>query len=316
LVAEGEVSIHQAVLLKETIEALAIQRDGIYVDGTFGRGGHTKAVLARLSSAGRLLGVDKDPEAIAVGYALAKEDSRFSIAQASLKDLAQVVIRQGWLGKVNGVLFDLGVSSPQLENAERGFSFLRDGPLDMRMNPAVGQSAAEWLANAKEKTIAEVLKTYGEERYGRRIARAIVQARSLKPLTRTGQLAELVVRANPSREPGKHPATRTFQAIRIFINNELEELQAALEQAVAVLAPKGRLAVISFHSLEDRIVKRFLKQQARGENLPPELPVRGDLYPAKLRVLSKLIRPSPREVACNPRARSARLRVAEKLPSP
>jgi 16S rRNA (cytosine1402-N4)-methyltransferase len=224
-----------------------------------------------------------------------------------------VVEEQSWLERVNGVLFDLGVSSPQLESAKRGFSFLRDGPLDMRMNPAVGQTAAEWLANAKEKEIADVLKNYGEERYCRRIARAIVQARGIKPLTRTRQLAEVVAKASPSWEAGKHPATRSFQAIRIFINNELEELRAALEQAVAVLAVKGRLAVISFHSLEDRIVKRFFRRKSRGEDLPLDLPVMNNYFQPSLQVLGKPIRPTLEEIFSNPRARSGRLRVAEKI---
>jgi 16S rRNA (cytosine1402-N4)-methyltransferase len=310
---EEETSTHQSVLLQEAIQALAIQRDGLYVDGTFGRGGHAQAILEELSSEGRLLGVDKDPEAIVAGQILAQKDRRFSIVQASIGDLAGVVEEQGWLEKVNGVLFDLGVSSPQLESAGRGFSFLRDGPLDMRMNPAVGQSAAEWLANAKEKEIADVLKTYGEERYCRRIARAIAQAREIKPLTRTRQLAEIVAKANPRWESGKHPATRSFQAIRIFINSELEELRAALEQAVAVLAVKGRLAVISFHSLEDRIVKRFFRRQSQGEDLPLDLPVTVDHFQPSLRVLGKPIEPTLDEIFSNPRARSGRLRVAEKI---
>jgi 16S rRNA (cytosine1402-N4)-methyltransferase len=310
---EEETSAHQPVLLQEVIQALAIQRDGVYVDGTFGRGGHAQAILAELSSEGQLLGVDKDPEAIVAGQILAQRDRRFSIVQASIGDLARVVEEQGWLEKVNGVLFDLGVSYPQLESAERGFSFLRDGPLDMRMNPAVGQSAAEWLANAKEKEIADVLKTYGEERYCRRIARAIVQARGIRPLTRTRQLAEIVSKANPCWEANKHPATRSFQAIRIFINSELQELRAALEQAVAVLAVKGRLAVISFHSLEDRIVKRFFRRQSQGEDLPLDLPVTADHFQPSLQVLGKPIGPALDEIFSNPRARSGRLRVAEKV---
>lgn len=310
---KNEIPTHQPVLRQEVIQALAIRRDGIYVDSTFGRGGHTQAILDALSSEGRLLGVDKDPEAIAAGRALVQKDRRFTIIQASIGDLAQVVTEWGWLKRVNGILFDLGVSSPQLESAERGFSFLRDGPLDMRMNPMVGQSAAEWLASAKEEKIAEILRVYGEERYCRRIARAIIQARELNPLTRTKQLAEVVAKAIPRWEPGKHPATRSFQAIRIFINHELEELRAGLEQAVAVLAVKGRLAVISFHSLEDRIVKRFFREKARGEELPLDLPVMQEHFQqASLKVLGKPIWPAPEEIAHNPRARSARLRVAEK----
>ncbi len=313
LIEKGGNSAHQPVLLQEAIRALAIRRDGLYVDGTFGRGGHAQAILEVLSSEGRLLGIDKDPEAFAVGSALAQKDKRFSMVQSSIENIAQVVAEQNWLGKVSGVLFDLGISSPQLESAERGFSFLRDGPLDMRMNPTVGQSAAEWLAQAKEKEIAEVLKIYGEERYYRRIARAIVHARSIGPIIRTRQLAEVVAQASPSRETHKHPATRSFQAIRIFINNELEELRAALGQVVAMLAVKGRLVVISFHSLEDRMTKRFFRQHSRGEILPPELPVRVDESRASLRIVDKPIWPTPEEISSNPRARSARLRVAEKL---
>lgn len=312
-VGEGGNSAHQPVLLREVIHALAIRRDGLYVDGTFGRGGHAQAILNALSSEGRVLGVDKDPEAIAAGSVLAQKDSRFSIVQSSIGDIARVVAEQSWLGKVNGILFDLGVSSPQLENAERGFSFLRDGPLDMRMNPAAGQSAAEWLAEAREKEIAEVLKIYGEEPYYRRIARAIVHARQAGPLTRTRQLAAIVAQAHPRWEAGKHPATRTFQAIRICLNNELKELRAALGQALAVLAAGGRLAVISFHSLEDRMAKRFYRQHSRGETLPPELPVMAADFQASLRIVGKLIRPALEEISGNPRARSARLRVAEKL---
>lgn len=313
LIDKGRNSVHQPVLLQEAIRALAIRRDGLYVDGTFGRGGHAQAILRVLSSEGRLLGIDKDPEAVAVGNALAQKDKRFSMVQSSIGNIAQVIAEQSWRGRTNGVLFDLGISSPQLESAERGFSFLRDGPLDMRMNPAVGQSASEWLTNAKEEEIAEILKLYGEERYYRRIARAIVRARCVEPLTRTKQLAEVVAQASPSREASKHPATRSFQAIRIYINNELEELRTALGQAVDVLAVKGRLAVISFHSLEDRITKRLFKQYSQGKVFPPDLPVMADESPASLRIVGKPIRPTPEEISINPRARSARLRVVEKL---
>ncbi|BAW79588.1 S-adenosyl-methyltransferase MraW [Candidatus Nitrosoglobus terrae] len=304
---------HKPVLLNEALQALAIQRDGLYVDGTFGRGGHAQAILAELSDEGRLLGVDKDPEAIVAGQILAQRDRRFSIVQASIKDLARIIEQKGWLERVNGVLLDLGVSSPQLEDTQRGFSFLRDGPLDMRMNPDVGMSAARWLAHARENEIIDVLKNYGEERYYRRIARAIVQARKIKPLTRTKQLAEVVAKANPNWEPGKHPATRSFQAIRIFINNELEELGAALEQAVTILAVKGRLAVISFHSLEDRIVKRFFKHKSYDNNFPLDLPIMSNNLRPKLEVLSKPIKPNSDEIIHNPRARSSKLRVAKKI---
>ena len=252
-------SEHLPVLLDEAVAALSVKADGIYVDGTFGRGGHARAVLAQLSDKGRLLGLDKDPDAIHEAQLLAQQDNRFSIEQCSFADLAAAVNDRLWQGQVDGVLLDIGVSSPQLDVAERGFSFQKDGPLDMRMDPSSGISAAEWLATAEMDDIATVIKTLGEERYGKRIARAIVETREQSPITTTRQLAELVDKASPSREKNKHPATRTFQAIRIYINNELEELKVALEKALDVLAVGGRLAVISFHSLEDKIVKYFFR---------------------------------------------------------
>ncbi|WP_430008990.1 16S rRNA (cytosine(1402)-N(4))-methyltransferase RsmH [Methylophaga lonarensis] len=304
---------HLPVLLAETVEALAIQPDGFYVDATFGRGGHSRAILNQLSADGRLLGLDRDPEAIAAGQLLAKEDARFSIEHCAFSALSDVIFSRLWQGKVAGILMDIGVSSPQLDNAERGFSFAKDGPLDMRMNPEAGISASEWLAVAEASEIAGVLKTYGEERFSKRIANAIVESREQQAITTTSQLAAIVDKASPFREKHKHPATRTFQAIRIFINSELEELTSALSQAVDVLSVGGRLAVISFHSLEDRIVKRFFRDEARGDDLPAHFPVTADLLNPRLRIVGKAIKASEAELAVNVRARSAVLRVAEKL---
>lgn len=304
---------HLPVLLAETVEALAIQPDGFYVDATFGRGGHSRAILNQLSAEGRLLGLDRDPEAIAAGQLLAKEDARFSIEHCAFSALSDVIFSRLWQGKVAGILMDIGVSSPQLDNAERGFSFAKDGPLDMRMNPEAGISASEWLAVAEASEIAGVLKTYGEERFSKRIANAIVESREQQAITTTSQLAAIVDKASPFREKHKHPATRTFQAIRIFINSELEELISALSQAVDVLSVGGRLAVISFHSLEDRIVKRFFRDEARGDDLPAHFPVTADQLNPRLRIVGKAIKASEAELAVNVRARSAVLRVAEKL---
>ena len=304
---------HIPVLLNETVEGLAIKADGWYVDGTFGRGGHTKAILANLSPTGKLLGLDKDPEAIKAGQALAKQDERFDIEQCSFATLSQVVNARLWQGKVDGILLDIGVSSPQLDMAERGFSFQKDGPLDMRMNPNVGISAAEWLATAEMTEIERILKTLGEERFGKRIARAIVETRDESPLTTTKQLAALVDKASPVREKNKHPATRTFQAIRIHINNELDDLTEALQQAVDALASGGRLAVISFHSLEDRIVKRFFRDQAKGDDLPSHFPVTADQLNPTIKLVGKAIKAGEQELSVNPRARSAVLRVVEKI---
>ncbi len=304
---------HLPVLLTETVASLDVKPNGLYVDGTFGRGGHARAVLAQLSDQGHLLGLDKDPAAIAAGQSLAEEDPRFSIEQCSFAELATPINARLWQGKVDGILLDIGVSSPQIDVAERGFSFQKDGPLDMRMNPDVGISAAQWLAKAEMSDIETVIKTLGEERYGKRIARAIVEARELSPITTTKHLATLVDKASPSREKNKHPATRTFQAIRIYINNELEDLKAGLEQALEVLAVGGRLAVISFHSLEDRIVKRYFRDQALGDDYPSDFPIRAaDLNP-RIRLIGKAIKADKAELAVNPRARSAVLRVVEKL---
>ena len=304
---------HQSVLLREAVAALEISSAGCYVDGTFGRGGHAGAILQSLGSDGRLLAIDKDPAAIDFGRRQFGDDSRFEIEQGSFVMLEQLIGRHNLTGKVNGILLDLGVSSPQLDTPERGFSFMQDGPLDMRMDTTTGMSAAAWLSEAEEREIVQVLKTYGEERFAKRIARAIVEARQETPIETTGQLAALIAQANPVKEPGKHPATRSFQAIRIFINMELDDLRDCLQQALKVLAPKARLAVISFHSLEDRIVKRFIRDNARGDEFPLGVPVTQDQLRPRLRRIGKAIRPSAAEVEVNPRARSAVLRVAERL---
>jgi 16S rRNA (cytosine1402-N4)-methyltransferase len=304
---------HQAVLLQETIAALNIQPHGVYVDGTFGRGGHARAILESLGTEGCLLALDRDPEAERFARAHFGADTRFIFERGTLSCLAEIVDRHGLGGRIQGILLDIGVSSPQLDDPQRGFSFLREGPLDMRMDPTTGNSAAEWLASASEPELAWVLKEFGEERWHRRIARAIVEARRVAPITTTLRLAHIIVAAVPTREPGRHPATRSFQAIRIFINQELVELQAVLPQALQVLAPDGRLVVISFHSLEDRIVKRFMRTQVRGTELPLELPVLAGRHHATLRLIGRARRPMAGETNNNPRARSAVLRVAERL---
>lgn len=303
--------VHEPVLRDEAVAALNIRPDGRYVDATFGRGGHTRAILSQLGPAGRVLAMDRDPDAVAAAMAEFGGDARVTIVRRPFSMLRETIAEQDWTGRVNGILFDLGVSSPQLDAAERGFSFLRDGPLDMRMDPGRGESAAAWLQRADETEIADVLHTLGEERYARRIARAIVRARDEAPITSTRQLATLVATAVPTRERSKDPATRTFQAIRLHINRELDELAAALPQALDALAPGGRLAVISFHSLEDRMVKQFLRREARGAELPPDLPVRHTDIPVRVRLVGRAIRPGEAEVRRNPRARSAVLRVAE-----
>lgn len=306
---------HQPVLLPEAIAALAIRPDGIYVDGTFGRGGHARLVLQQLGPGGRLFAMDKDPEAERAAQTQFGSDARFTMARGSFSMLEQLASSHGVAGRVDGILLDLGVSSPQLDDPGRGFSFQHDGPLDMRMDPDQGQSAAEWLTQVEERELDRVLRDLGEERFHRRVARAIVQARSEQPLTTTAALAAVVVKAIPVREKHKHPATRTFQAIRIHINGELGDLQRCLEQSVRVLAAAGRLVVISFHSLEDRIVKRFMREQARGrDDLPPDLPVPAQQLGVTMKLVGKPVRPSADECAANPRARSAVLRVAERLP--
>ena len=304
---------HQPVLLAEVLTGLSIKPDGIYVDGTFGRGGHAGAILAVLGPEGRLLAMDRDPEAIRSAEQQFGDDPRFEIVQGAFTMLSNMIAQRQLQGRVNGLLLDLGVSSPQLDDASRGFSFSEDGPLDMRMDPASGISAAKWLETASESEISRVLKTYGEERFARRIARSIVATRHETPLQTPRQLAELVAAAVPVREKNKHPATRSFQAIRIFINSELDEIAAVLDQVIEVLAPQGRLAVISFHSLEDRIVKRFIRDEYRGEQAPLEFPLAGMDYVPRLKPVGKAIRASEAELNVNPRARSAVLRVAERL---
>ena len=296
---------------------LDIKPDGIYVDGTFGRGGHAGAILEGLGEKGRLLAIDKDPQAIAVAKNKFGGDSRFEIKRGSFSKLRQLVQKSGLLqaGGVNGVLLDLGVSSPQLDDPDRGFSFRQDGDLDMRMDPDAGQSAAEWLAKAEEYDIRKVLFEYGEERFGKRIASNIVKKREQAPISTTGQLATLIREAIPAKyhEKGKDPATRSFQGIRIYINDELSDVKACLPQALEVLKPGGRLVVISFHSLEDRIVKRFMRDEARGDEFPPDLPIPQSALTPRIKLIGKPIRASEQEVANNPRARSAVLRVAERL---
>lgn len=306
---------HQTVLLEETVAALVTDPHGVYVDGTFGRGGHSRLLLSRLAPDARLIGVDKDPQAIAAGLQLAAQDKRFAIAQGSFADLPRLLGECGITQPLAGILLDLGVSSPQLDQAERGFSFTKDGFLDMRMDPATGQSAAAWLATAEEQDIAWVLKTYGEERFAKRIARAIVAARAERPIETTLQLQKIVADANPAWEKGKNPATRAFQAIRIHINDELGDLTRFLDQSLDLLAVGGRLAVISFHSLEDRLVKRFIKQQIRGDgdDVPSYIPLTAAMSEPRLRSIGRAIQPGAVEIDANPRARSAVLRVAEKL---
>jgi 16S rRNA (cytosine1402-N4)-methyltransferase len=302
---------HDTVLLEPALDALAVKPGGSYVDATFGRGGHSRGILARLGAAGRLLALDRDPQAVAAGGAIA--DPRFGIEHAAFGRLAEVLAARG-LGQVDGVLLDLGVSSPQFDEGGRGFSFRLDAPLDMRMDTTRGETAAQWLGRATRQELAEVIRDYGEERFAHAIAEAIVAARAGQPVARTGQLAALVEKAVRTREPGQHPATRTFQALRIFVNQELEELALVLPQALDALAPGGRLVVISFHSLEDRIVKRFLRDAAQPGRLPARLPLRADqLPPPRLRLVGRAQRPDAAEVARNPRARSAVMRVAEKL---
>jgi len=308
----AETQAHQTVLLQEAVAALSIKESGCYVDGTFGRGGHSQLIMQGLGSEGRLLAIDKDLAAIESGRRLFAGDSRFVIEQGSFAMLSQLTDRHDLTGRVDGILLDLGVSSPQLDTAERGFSFMHDGPLDMRMDTTSGMSAATWLAQAEASEITQVLKTYGEERFAKRIARAIVAARQEAPIETTGQLAAIIAQANPVKEPGRNPATRSFQAIRIFINRELDDLRDCLDQVLQVLAPGGRLAVISFHSLEDRIVKRFMRDHARGDDFPAGLPVTQDQLQPRLRLMGKAIRPSAAEVELNARARSAVLRVAER----
>ncbi|CZF83525.1 Ribosomal RNA small subunit methyltransferase H [Grimontia celer] len=309
---------HISVLLHESIEGLALKPDGIYVDGTFGRGGHTREILRRLGEGGQLYSIDRDPQAIEEAGTI--DDPRFNIIHGPFSGIQQYIEERGLSGKIDGVLLDLGVSSPQLDDPERGFSFMRDGPLDMRMDPTSGIPASQWLAEADADDIAWVLKEFGEERFAKRIARAIVAHRedeTKEPLTRTLQLANLIAAVSPSRDRKKHPATRCFQAIRIYINSELEEIETAMQGALEVLAPGGRLSIISFHSLEDRLVKRFMRKQSKGPDVPHGVPLTEDqiraLGQAKMKLVGKALKPSDVEVSDNTRSRSSVLRVAEKL---
>jgi 16S rRNA (cytosine1402-N4)-methyltransferase len=304
---------HTPVLLREALGALGIRADGRYVDATFGRGGHTAAILERLDASGRVVAIDRDPDAIRAGRERFADEERLTLVASPFSRLAALIADQGLAGRIDGVLLDLGVSSPQLDDAARGFSFAQDGPLDMRMDPQAGAGAAEFLARAHEHEIARVIREYGEEKFARRIARAIVAARREAPIVRTGQLAAIVAQAVPTREPGKHPATRTFQAIRIHVNDELAQLQAALEGSLEVLAPGGRLCAISFHSLEDGIVKRFIQKHSQEDPVYAGLPEVPPHARAKLRRVSRAVHPDEAEIAANPRARSAVLRAAERL---
>ena len=301
---------HATVLLQEAVEALEIKSDGIYVDGTFGRGGHSRLILQQLGSHGRLIALDKDPLAIAAAQQIT--DVRFQIVHSAFADL-DAVLQELHVPQVDGVLLDLGVSWPQLDDAQRGFSFRFDAPLDMRMDTSKGQTAAEWLAVAEESLLRGVIRDYGEERFAAQIARTIVAARQKQPIETTRQLSEIVAQAVRTREPGQNPATRTFQAIRIYLNQELDELARILPQCVEHLRDKGRLVVISFHSLEDRMVKRFLRDMAEGDKLPRNVPIRASEVPhGKVQLIGKPIRASEAELAINPRARSAIMRIAER----
>ncbi len=304
---------HQSVLLEQAVAALITDKNGFYVDGTFGRGGHSKRILSELSEQGRLLVIDKDPEAIVLANELALVDDRVRVYHGSFENLQTVVSDLNGSEQVRGVLLDLGVSSPQLDDAQRGFSFSKDGPLDMRMNTASGMTAEAWLAQVAEKTLADVLYQFGEERYSRRLARAICQYREQHALTSTLQLAEVIKKAHPKWEKNKHPATRSFQAIRIFINNELEDLQKALASILEVLAIGGRLVVISFHSLEDRIVKQFIQKQVKGGDFPADLPITQAQLNPRLKAVGKAIKVDAEEINENIRSRSAIMRIAEKI---
>jgi len=302
---------HVTVLLEEAVQSLAIKADGIYMDATFGRGGHSRRILSELNEKGRLVAVDRDPQAIAAGAAI--NDSRFLLVHRAFGEIAEAAAEAGVRG-VDGILFDVGVSSPQIDDGGRGFSFRHDAPLDMRMDTTQGETAAEWLARAEIRDITEVIRNYGEERFAFQIAKKVVAARLEQPIVTTGQFAALVRETVRTREPGQDAATRSFQALRIHINQELRQLEVALPQALELLQPGGRLVVISFHSLEDRIVKNFMREQSVADDLPKGLPLRADQLPKpKLRLVGKMIKPSAAEVAANPRARSAVMRVAEKL---
>ncbi|MCK5818406.1 MAG: 16S rRNA (cytosine(1402)-N(4))-methyltransferase RsmH [Psychromonas sp.] len=309
---------HISVLLNEAVLGLAIKKNGIYVDATFGRGGHSRHILKQLGENGRLIAIDRDPRAIATAKMLEEEDTRFSIKHGLFSNIATYIKEMELAGKVDGILLDLGVSSPQLDDAERGFSFMRDGPLDMRMDPTTGISAAQWLAKADVDDIGWVLKTFGEEKFAYRIARAIVADRTKTPFLRTFDLSQLIERLCPNREKKKHPATRTFQAIRIYINSELDEIHKVLDGALEVLAIGGQLSVISFHSLEDRIVKRFIRKQEKGKEFPAGLPLTdAQMQVGKtLKSIGKAFKPSEQEIEANKRSRSSVLRIAKKIAEP
>lgn len=308
---------HVPVLLGPALKGLNVKQDGLYVDGTFGRGGHSSAILEQLNADGRLIAIDRDPQAIASAPQALTEDPRFELVRSEIAELATCIGKRGLTGRVDGLLLDLGVSSPQLDEAERGFSFLRDGPLDMRMDPESGVAAAKWLETVEERELRRVIKQYGDERHAARIARAVVTAREETPILRTSDLASIVEKAVPAGRPGpgarKHPATKTFQAIRIFINNELEQLEAALSQSIDLLAKNGRLCVISFHSLEDRLVKRFIRDASREAEQYRGMPDVPEEFQPKLRPIGKVIAATADEIAANVRARSARLRIAERV---
>ncbi|MDG6308764.1 16S rRNA (cytosine(1402)-N(4))-methyltransferase RsmH [Glaesserella parasuis] len=305
---------HITVLLHEAVDGLAIKPNGIYIDGTFGRGGHSRLILSKLGEQGRLIAIDRDPRAIAEANTIT--DPRFQIVHSAFSSIPEICEELGFIGKIDGILLDLGVSSPQLDEAERGFSFMRDGPLDMRMDTTKGLSAMEWLAQVSVDDLAWVLKEFGEERFAKRIAQAVVSYNksASEKISRTLQLAQIIADAVPFKDKHKHPATRSFQAIRIYINSELDELEKALNSALTVLAPEGRLSIISFHSLEDRMVKQFMRKQSKGEAVPKGLPIlESELNKnIPLKTVGKAIMPSEAEIEANPRSRSAVLRVAEK----
>jgi len=303
---------HQAVLLQEALASLNIQPSGNYIDATFGRGGHSRAILQQLNENGRLIALDQDPEAVAFAGQVFGDDPRFSIEHCNFNQVADVVSRLGLVGKIDGVLMDLGVSSPQLDDAGRGFSFLRSGPLDMRMDSSQGETARQWLARVKAADLIRVLKKYGEEKFARRIATAIVEQRAQREITETGELADIISAAVPVKEKHKHPATRSFQAIRIYLNAELQAIEQGLAGVVSVLAGGARLSVISFHSLEDRIVKRFMRDVSSRPKIPAGLPIMEADIEVPFRLVGKPVTASAEELAVNPRARSARLRVLEK----
>jgi 16S rRNA (cytosine1402-N4)-methyltransferase len=309
----ARTSLHETVLRQEAVAALSISPNGIYVDTTFGRGGHSSSILEELGPKGRLIVIDRDPEAIAIANSMQQQNSRLEVAHATFSHIEEIAESKGISGSIDGILFDLGVSSPQLDTAARGFSFMRDGPLDMRMNPGEGISAEQWINSAREKEIADVFFQFGEEKHSRRMARRIVAERKINRLSTTGQLAEIIKQANPAWEKDKHPATRAFQAIRIFINSEFDEIQQGLDQALSILKVGGRLVVISFHSLEDRIIKKFIAMQIKGDNFPRDLPVPAAMLNPRLKKVGKAVKPTAEEVEQNPRARSAVMRVAEKI---